>query len=148
MDAPRTEVVISRRPADTRALAARLAAELGPGSVLALHGDLGAGKTCFVQGLARALGVRGAVRSPTFTLVHEHAGSLPLYHIDLYRVGAADEALAFGLDEYLHGRGVAAVEWAERVAPLLPAGTLHLRFECGAAPDERRITILRGGAAC
>ncbi len=143
----KTETILTRGPAETHRFAAALAAELRPGAVLALHGDLGAGKTCLVQGLACALGIRGAVNSPTFTLINEHGGGrLPLYHIDLYRINGPAEALGLGLDDYLLGQGITAIEWAERIAPLLPRTTIHIRLEAGAAPDERRITIERENA--
>jgi len=147
MSPPEPETCVSRSPEDTHRFAARLAGRLGPGAVLALHGELGAGKTCLVQGLARALGVTAPVGSPTFTLINEHPGRLPLYHIDLYRIRSPREALALGLDDYLYGDGVAAIEWAERVADLLPPHTLHIRLEPGAAPDERLITVSGGGPA-
>lgn len=131
---------ISASPDATYAFAARLLARLAPGAVLALHGNLGAGKTCFVQGLARALDVRTPVNSPTFTLVNEYKGRLPLYHIDFYRLHQPEEALALGLEEYLQTDGITAIEWAERVAPLLPDHAWHLFFAPGAAPEERVIT--------
>lgn len=132
---------LSRSPAQTQTVAAGLLAALGPGTVLALHGNLGAGKTCLIQGLARALGVGGPVLSPTFTLVNEYPGPLPLYHIDLYRIRDSEEALALGLDEFLHGRGITAIEWPEVVADLLPPQTIHIYLEAGAAPEERHIRI-------
>jgi len=136
----------SRGPADTQRIAAGLLDLLGPGSVLALHGELGSGKTCFVQGLARAMGIGRPVNSPTFTVVNQYAGSLPLYHVDLYRIRNEQEALVLGLDEYVHGDGITAIEWAERVRGLLPASAFHLFFETGDRPDERLITVRQGGA--
>jgi len=129
---------------ETRAIARGLAESLKPGAVLALHGDLGAGKTCFVQGLADGLGITEIVNSPTFTIVKEYDGDLPLYHIDLYRISDEHEALDLGLDEYLFGDGVAAVEWAERVEPLFPAHTVHIRFELETAAEMRTIVIDEG----
>lgn len=108
---------------------------------MALHGDLGSGKTCFVQGLAESLGVTTPVTSPTFTIACEYPGAVPLYHVDLYRLDGADEALRAGLDEYLQGDGITVIEWAERAAALLPADTIHVRFTAGEAPDERLIEI-------
>ena len=135
---------ISRSPEDTHRLAAELLTDLRAGSILALHGELGSGKTCFVQGLAKALGIDRAVNSPTFAIVNEYPGHPPLYHMDLYRIHSAAEALDLGLDEYLHGRGITAIEWAERVSGLLPPTTLHIRFEPGNEQDERVITIRKG----
>jgi len=132
---------ISRSPEDTFRLAADLARELPPGAVLALHGELGAGKTTLVQGLARALGIDRPVGSPTYTLINQYPGPCPLYHVDLYRVKDSTEALGLGLDEYLYGNGITAIEWAERMADLLPENTLHVRLEPGDDPEERLITL-------
>ena len=125
---------------DTRALAARLAATLAPGAVLLLSGDLGAGKTAFVRGLAEGLGVdAGEVTSPTFTLVHEYRGGrLPLVHVDLYRLDRADLD-EIGLDQDVAAEGVVAVEWPERLLRRVRGG-LAVRIE-DAGGDERRITI-------
>ena len=133
---------------ETRALAAQLAATLVPGSVVAMHGQLGAGKTCFVTGLARALGVTQPVTSPTFTVINEYAASMPLYHMDLYRIGDPDELWALGFDEYLSPDGVTVIEWPERAGDLLPPGTINVTIEVveatdgtGGATTARRITI-------
>ncbi len=139
-----TQEILSKSVADTHALAGRIAAVLGPGAVLALHGELGSGKTCFVQGLARALGVTQAVQSPTYTLVNEYAGSLPLYHIDLYRIRDEQDALNLGIDEYLYGGGITAIEWAERAANILPAAAWHIRFRPGQNENERLIAFKPG----
>lgn len=105
------------------------AASLRAGDVLALNGDLGAGKTHFVKGLAAGLGTTSAVTSPTFTLIHEYLGGrLPLFHLDLYRLETGDELLRIGLDDYLDSSGVLAIEWAEKFPALLPPYTRWLRF--------------------
>jgi len=101
-------------------LASRFGRTLGPGDVVALVGDLGAGKTVFAKGIASALGVDEAVSSPTFVLIHEYAGSLPLYHMDLYRLAGEREILDIGVEEYFYGDGVSVVEWAEKLGPRLP----------------------------
>ena len=132
---------VTRSPEETRALAAELAEHLKPGDVLALHGDLGAGKTCFIQGLAQALAVDQPVSSPTYTLVNEYRGRLPLYHIDLYRLQTADEALDFGLDEYMDGTGITAIEWAERAEQALPARTIHVRLRHGNEEQAREVSM-------
>ena len=138
------EQIETKSAVETQALAARLAAEMPPGTVLCLHGDLGAGKTCFVQGLAQALGVRRPVGSPTFTLINEYRGTRPLAHIDLYRVRGAGDAFGLGLEDYLfHFSGIVAIEWAERVADLLPEDCWHVRLEAGRTEDERRVTVDR-----
>ena len=105
------------------------AARLAAGDVLALSGDLGAGKTRFVKGLAAGLGVSTPVTSPTFTLLHEYPGArLPLYHFDFYRLETEEEVLAIGLDDYLASDGVVVIEWAEKFASLLPAATRWLEL--------------------
>jgi tRNA threonylcarbamoyladenosine biosynthesis protein TsaE len=128
-------------PEATRKVAAGLAAKLRPGSVLALHGELGAGKTCFIQGLAEALGAERTVTSPTYTLINEYPGRLKLNHIDFYRIRAAHDALSMGLDEYFDSDAVTAIEWAERIAPLLPERTIHIEIKPGPSANERVITI-------
>ena len=133
---------ISRSIADTHSLAAWLLGERPGRLVVALHGELGSGKTCFVQGLALALGITKPVTSPTFIIINEYRGTRNLYHIDLYRIRGAVEALAIGLDEYLAADGVTAIEWAERAAELIPAEAVHVTLTPLAKPDEREIEIL------
>ncbi len=111
------------------------------GDVYLLSGPLGAGKTCFTQGLARGLGVEGYVRSPTFVLMTRHTGRLTLHHIDLYRIGSLEEAWDLGLDEQLFGAGVCVIEWAERAEDLLPEDALWLEFNYGDSESGRGITI-------
>jgi tRNA threonylcarbamoyladenosine biosynthesis protein TsaE len=119
---------ISHSEAQTRRLGARLAALLNPGDVLALVGDLGSGKTRWAQGVCQGLGITAPVSSPTFTLVNEYQGRLPVYHIDLYRLENSAELLTFGLEDYLYGAGVSLIEWAERAAGLLPPDYLTVEF--------------------
>lgn len=109
--------------------------------VLALHGDLGSGKTCFVSGLAAALGIREPITSPTYTLVREYEGSRALVHIDLYRLASPDAVLALGFDELLQRDAVIAIEWAERAHVLLPANTLHLHLRAGDTDACRVLTL-------
>jgi tRNA threonylcarbamoyladenosine biosynthesis protein TsaE len=127
----------------TVALGRALAARLAPGAVVALHGDLGAGKTHLVKGIAEGLGGRaGDVTSPTFTLVHEVETDPPLVHADLYRVESEAEAAALGLDEWIAaGDAVVVVEWPERAPGLWPADTLHLHL-AHLGGDRRRLTRL------
>lgn len=134
-------VFISRSPEETRRIARELLGGQSRRALLALHGELGAGKTCFVQGLAAALGIADAVTSPTFTIVNEYRGRLPLYHIDLYRLSGPDELFALGLDEYLEAEAVIAIEWAERAEELLPPDTVDVFLRNLDAPDRREITI-------
>ena len=135
----------SESEADTRAIAVRLAGELHAGSVLLLSGDLGAGKTAFVRGLAEGLGVSADdVTSPTFTLVHEYRGGrLPLIHVDLYRLDRADLD-EIGLDEDLAAKGIIAIEWADRlVRPL--AGSVSVKI-IDQGDDRRTIEITPSAA--
>lgn len=137
---------ISHSESETEALAAVLARDLRPGDVIALSGDLGAGKTAFVRGLARGLALDPAeVSSPTFALVHEHRGGrLPLFHVDLYRLTSAD-AEDLGLDELGVKDGVLAIEWPERLGRQF-AGAIAVRLETvpGKGDDVRRVTVDAG----
>ena len=123
-----TWLVDSRSPEETRILGASLAPSLLPGDVVSLNGDLGAGKTCFVQGLAGALEVRGRVTSPTFTLVHEYNGRYPIVHLDVYRLNYFQEVLDLGFEELLDPGAILVVEWGEAVAPLLPNRYLEIEL--------------------
>ena len=125
---------------ETWALARRLAAELKPGDVVCLEGDLGTGKTTFTQGLAAALGVGGRVASPTFCLVQEHRGEgAYLVHMDLYRLHGEDDVLAIGWEDYLAAGAVIAVEWPERAGSLIPADARHVSFSHLDGGERRRI---------
>ena len=107
---------ITNSPEETEALGAALAERLSPGTVIAYRGDLGAGKTAFTRGLARGLGVKESVTSPTYTIVNEYlGGKMPLFHFDMYRLGSADELFDIGWEDYLERGGVCAVEWSENV---------------------------------
>lgn len=131
---------ISSSEAATEELGARLAACLPPGSVVALDGELGAGKTTFVRGLARGLCAESEVASPTYALMAEHAGRLPLYHFDAWMERRERAFLAEGGAEWFHQGGVCAIEWAERVAEHLPAARLSVVL-AHAGPAERRVRI-------
>ncbi len=138
--------ITSHSPADTFAHGSALATTLRAGDVVALDGDLGAGKTHFVKGIAAGLGCECDVTSPTFTLVHEYTGGrLPLFHFDFYRLESEDEVLRIGLDDYLGAGGVLVIEWAGKFPAVLPAGTrwFRLRAVTGSAKgdgDIREIT--------
>lgn len=137
----KTETIISESVEATWAVAERITKKLPAGSLLALHGDLGSGKTCFVTGVARALDISDPITSPTFTIINEYYGTHPLYHMDLYRISDPDELFSLGLDYYFNGGGITVVEWSERAGDLLPANTIHINFEVLDAPETRRITI-------
>ncbi len=124
----------------TRALAANLATVARPGDLVCLVGDLGAGKTQFAKGFAVGLGITDTVSSPTFVLMTEYAGRLPMFHLDLYRLDDAADALAGGLIDERQLAGVVLVEWAERLGPALPAGRLDVHLD-GTGDDPRRITL-------
>jgi len=114
------------------------AANLVGGEIFALHGVLGAGKTQLAKGLARGLGFRGDVTSPTFTIVHEYRGGrLPMYHIDLYRIQSEKDAIDIGLEEFLPSKdGVTFIEWPNRIAPLLPPQTQHWELEVASLTER------------
>lgn len=133
-------VVTTRSAAETQRLGERLAAVAEGGDLICCYGSLGAGKTQLAKGIARGLGVSGVVNSPSFVLVAEHAGRVPLFHADCYRLADAAEALAAGILDERQGAGVTVIEWAERLGDLLPAARLDVRIE-GTADEPRRITI-------
>ncbi len=124
---------------DTIAVGEQLAEHLQPGDIVALYGDLGAGKTHLVKGIAQALGVdEVAVSSPTFTIVQEYAGTWPIYHIDAYRVSDPDEFYELGYEDYFYGDGLCLIEWPSRIESLLPAAAIRLRLTHQGS-DHRRI---------
>ncbi len=132
----------TRSPDETFELARSFAQELTPGAVLALNGELGAGKTRFVQGLAAGLGVPSTiyVRSPSFTIINEYRGGrLPLFHFDFYRLDEASELADLGLEEYLDGEGITVIEWADRFPDALPERTQWIAFT---VKDECTRTIV------
>ena len=133
---------ITHSPEETRALGARLADVLQGGEVIAFTGDLGAGKTAFVSGMAQALGVDERVTSPTFTIVNEYEGGrLPLFHFDMYRLGSADELFHIGWEDYLARGGVCAVEWSENVDEAIEDDAIRISITRGEDDNSRVITI-------
>jgi tRNA threonylcarbamoyladenosine biosynthesis protein TsaE len=131
---------------DTRALAAELAAVARPGDLLLLAGDLGAGKTAFVQGFGRALGVEEPITSPTFVIVRTYDGRFPVIHVDAYRLEHLQELVDLGIGELLDHEGVTLIEWGDVVIPALPPEYLEVRLELGEGDDER-VVHLRGAGA-
>ena len=127
------------------ALGERLGRLLRPGDVVALFGDLGAGKTVITKGIAAGLGVEADVHSPTFTLIHEHLGEIPLYHVDLYRLSDENEVRMLGIDEYIYGDGVTVIEWADRMPNLLPPERIDITMTMQG--DDRREIALRTESA-
>ena len=136
---------ITNSPAETEAVGAALARVLKPGTVIAYRGDLGAGKTAFTRGLARGLGIKESVTSPTYTIVNEYlSGSMPLFHFDMYRLGSEDELFDIGWEDYLERGGVCAVEWSENVWGAMEDAIVVTISRLG--EDTRRIEI-EGGAS-
>ena len=133
----------SRSEQDTESIGEKLGKRLLPGSVVALRGELGAGKTAFARGLARGAGYPGRVTSPTYTIVNEYLGGrIPVFHFDLYRIESSDQLLDSGWDDYLDRNGICVVEWSERAEGLLPADCITVRLETDLSnPDYRIITV-------
>ena len=131
----------------TEALGVRLGQLIQPGAVIAYTGDLGAGKTAFTRGLARGLGCRGRVTSPTFTIVNEYEGPTPLFHFDMYRLNGSEDLFDIGWEDYLSRGGVCAVEWSEQVADALPEGTVYVTLTRHPEHDGWRSITVEGGAA-
>jgi tRNA threonylcarbamoyladenosine biosynthesis protein TsaE len=128
----------SETPEETVEFGRRLAAGLKAGDVVALYGDLGAGKTHLVKGIASAFGLDATdAASPTFVLLHEYPTQPPVYHFDAYRIVRPEEFTALGFEEYASGDGICVIEWPERIELLLPPGTIRLRLTAGAG-DARR----------
>ena len=127
-------------PEETELLGERIGEALEPGSVIALIGELGAGKTVLTKGIARGLRVPDLVHSPSFTLIHEHTGRLPVYHFDLYRLKSPEELENLGPESYFYGDGVVVIEWAEKARELLPPDRLEVRIS---GEDERRTFEVR-----
>ena len=121
--------VMSHAPEETQRLGRALGERAQPGDLVLLVGELGAGKTCLTQGIAWGLGVQEYARSPTFVLVAQYQGRLPVNHVDLYRVDSVEEALDLGLDDYLQSGGVTVVEWADRAAAAFPSEHLQVSLE-------------------
>jgi tRNA threonylcarbamoyladenosine biosynthesis protein TsaE len=137
-------VVVTRSAEETRRLGAGLAAVARAGDIVALFGGLGAGKTELAKGFATGLGVRDVVNSPTFVLMAEHAGRLPLFHLDLYRLAGPDDAVAAGLMDERRAGGVTVIEWADRMGALLPPHHLAVRIE-GSGELPRTLSLSAGG---
>jgi tRNA threonylcarbamoyladenosine biosynthesis protein TsaE len=134
-------------PEETRKVGATLAELLVPGDVISLTGDLGAGKTCLVQGAARALGVDEPVGSPTFVLVREYRGDLPIHHLDVYRLDRMQEVLDLGFEDLLDPRGVMFIEWGDVIEALLPDSFLEVSITAGAEDDARALHVAGRGPA-
>jgi tRNA threonylcarbamoyladenosine biosynthesis protein TsaE len=139
-------IIHTHSPKETRGLGIKIGRLCRPGDVIALDGDLGAGKTCLIQGLAEGLGVlkESYVRSPTFTILNIHQGRIPLYHFDLYRISDIDELEEIGYREYIYGDGVSALEWASNVEEAIPSECLRIDIK-RVSESEREVEIVANG---
>ena len=133
------KTLVLKSTEDTKALGAQLAAEAKPNTVIALTGDLGAGKTTLTKSIAKGLGVSETLTSPTFTIVCEYdSGRMPLYHFDVYRVHDSEELFEIGFEDYLHRGGLCVIEWADLLEEdMLPENTIHIKLSYGSHDDER-----------
>ncbi len=137
-------VIETNSEAETVLAGEQMGKMLLPGDVLAFYGDLGAGKTAFIRGVARGLGIASRVSSPTFTIVNEYPGPVPLFHFDMYRLGSSDELFEIGWEDYLTRGGVCCVEWTENVADAMPAEAVAVTIE-KTGENARKITVSGGG---
>lgn len=134
---------ISKSYEETQKIASDFARTLKSGDVICMYGDLGAGKTTFVQGMAKGLNITEPITSPTFTIVNEYSGSLPLYHFDVYRIADSDEMYEIGYEEYVYGDGISVIEWAELIEDILPDKRYRVTIlkELANGDDYRKIII-------
>ncbi len=138
------QILYSRSAEETIEHGVRIGKDLPPGSVLCFMGDLGAGKTTFIKGIAKGAGhiAEREVSSPTFSYLHIYSGKLPIYHFDLYRLRSPEEFCSLGFDEYFDADGISCIEWAERIETILPPNTLLLHF-AHEGEDTRKIVLSR-----
>ena len=132
--------IITRSPEETRAIGRIVGERASPGDVVLLTGELGTGKTCLTQGILNGLGSEDLARSPTFVLISEHLGRMPLYHMDLYRIGTVEQAEVLGIEEYVDGDGLTVVEWADNVPGIFPDDALSIELEL-LSECERRLSL-------
>ena len=138
---------LSHSPEETEAFGCRLAQSLTGGTVIACRGGLGMGKTALTRGIAKGLGYEGRVTSPTFTIVNEYRGTIPVFHFDMYRLEDSDALFDIGWEDYLERGGVCVVEWSENVEDALPADTVTVSIARGAEDNHRIITVTGGDFA-
>ena len=127
--------------AETIALGRNIGAKLQGGDIIALQGTLGAGKTTITKGIAQALGVQETITSPTFCLISEYEGTMPLYHMDVYRLEGGDDFVNLGVEDMLYGRGVTLIEWSEKIMDELPHKTIILRLTPNDDDGSRMVTL-------
>lgn len=133
--------IISHSEDETKEIGKKLAQQLNKGDIICLKGDLGAGKTLLSKAIAKAFGVKEPVTSPTFTIIHEYQGRLPLYHFDVYRIHDTDEMYEIGVEEYLYGEGVCLIEWADKIEEILPEESIWIELSRGVNDNERILTF-------
>ena len=138
----KTKTVFTKSPGETHHFGIELAGDLEPQTVIALIGDLGSGKTCLTQGICAGLEVEDYVTSPSFTLINEYQGRLPVYHFDLFRIDDPREMLDLGCEEYFYGDGVCIIEWAEKLKHFLPEKRIEITLK-RIGEDERELKISR-----
>jgi len=139
--------IITEKPEATRQLGRNLGKNLFAGSIVALIGELGSGKTTLVQGIGQGLRIKSLIKSPSFVIIHEYNGSLPLYHFDLYRLDKIEEIFSLGYEEYFYQKkGVVVIEWAEKIKDLLPAEYLQINLET-VSLSKRKITAQAYGSS-
>lgn len=143
--APRPVRLETESPAETEALGVRLGRLLLAGDVVALSGDLGAGKTVLARGIAEGAGATGYIASPTFTLIREYHGTPPVYHVDLYRLDRPEQLDDLGLEDVLDGSGIVVIEWAEHARRWLPDKHLWITIRFGEGADQRVVEFLPHG---
>jgi len=133
-------VIVTKSHKGTVLLGERIGKSLKPDNVVALSGELGAGKTTLIQGIAKGLGVKNWVTSPTFTIINEFEGKLNLYHIDLYRINNIEEAEDLAIEEYFKKGGITVIEWADKIRPILPEGAVEINIKI-VSENERNFSI-------
>lgn len=132
--------VITKSPEETKKLGKKLGKLTKPGDLLAFYGELGAGKTCFIQGISQGLKVKDYVTSPSFTIINEYKGKIPIFHFDLFRLNHAEEILELNYMEYFYGEGLTVIEWAEKIEAFLPQE--HLKIDIKFKDHSQRIISL------
>ncbi|MDK2807062.1 MAG: tRNA threonylcarbamoyladenosine biosynthesis protein TsaE [Thermoanaerobacterium sp.] len=135
----------TKSPNETEKIGFKLGNLLKRGSIVLISGELGVGKTVFTKGIAKGMGIDDYVTSPTFMIVNEHLGDIPLYHFDVYRIDDYTELYDIGYEEYFYGDGVCVIEWPEKIKPLIPKENIFIRMNMGDTFDERTIEIVSNG---
>ena len=138
----KVQEILIKNEEDTREFGHQLASHLEPGSVVALFGDLGSGKTTLTKYIGEGLGVEEIITSPTFTVIQEYRnGRIPLYHFDVYRLNGPQDLLDLGYEDYFYGQGVTVIEWADKIQSLLPPGTIYIYLNYGELDHQRRYLV-------